>query len=212
MKKLFTLLFIALGTMSASAQLQFVDAQGKEVPNGTTLNIEARIIDDGFGDVLIEGNSGLSVKNTSANVVGTSVKWDVQQLDNGSVQVCFPANCVSHDAVGTYDTDKGTLAGNEVKELSSEWYADNYNAYGNAKVVYTLYAYDYNGLSYTNQRVESTITVNFSFTASAAIENVKAAQNTKEIFTLDGRRSNQMQKGVNLVRMSDGSVRKVLSK
>ena len=88
MKKVFTLLFLIAGTLSASAQLQFVDAQGKEVPNGTTLNIEARIIDDGFGDVLIEGNSGLSVKNTSANVVGTSVKWDVQQLDNGSVQVC----------------------------------------------------------------------------------------------------------------------------
>ena len=215
MKKVFTLLFFIVGTLSASAQLQFVDKEGNVVPNGTTLTIEAVVKDDGFGEVLVEANSGLSVKNTSTNIVGTSVIWDVQQLDNGSMQVCFPANCVSHDAVGIYQTDKGALEGGQVLELNSEWYAESINTYGQAKVVYTLLGYDYNALngSYTNMRDESLVTIIYTYTAPSAIENVTTGQKTeKEVYTLDGRHSNRMQKGINLVRMGDGSVRKVISK
>ena len=38
------------------------------------------------------------------------------------------------------------------------------------------------------------------------------SQVTKNIFTMDGRRVNTLQKGINIVKMSDGSVKKVLVK
>jgi hypothetical protein len=211
MKKLFTLLFIALGTMSANAQLQFVDKDGNVVPDGTTLNIEAVAMDDGFGGILIEANSGLSVKNTSDKTVGTSVDWQVEQLDNGAVQVCFPEACVSHNATGLYHTDKGTLEANETRALNSEWYPDTY---GQAKVKYTLLAYDYSTLGYNNVRDIAIVYINYTYTdPAAAIESHNAERRTvKDIYSLNGTRTAQTHRGVNIVRMSDGSVRKVLSK
>lgn len=211
MKKLFTLLFIALGTMSANAQLQFVDKDGNEVPNGTTLNIEAVALDDGFGGTLIEANSGLSVKNTSDKTVGTSVDWQVEQLDNGAVQVCFPEACVSHNATGLYNTDKGTLEANETRALNSEWYPDTY---GQAKVKYTLLAYDYSPLGYNNVRDIAIVYINYTYTDPAtAIESHNAERRTvKDIYTLNGTRTAQTHRGINIVRMSDGSVRKIIAK
>ena len=162
MKKLFTLLFIALGTMSANAQLQFVDKDGNVVPDGTTLNIE--------------------VKNTSDKTVGTSVDWQVEQLDNGAVQVCFPEACVSHNATGLYHTDKGTLEANETRALNSEWYPDTY---GQAKVKYTLLAYDYSPLGYNNVRDIAIVYINYTYTdPAAAIESHNAERRTvKDIYT-----------------------------
>ena len=211
MKKLFTLLFIALGTMSANAQLQFVDKDGNVVPDGTTLNIEAVALDDGFGGTLIEANSGLSVKNTSDKTVGTSVDWQVEQLDNGAVQVCFPEACVSHNTTGLYHTDKGTLEANETRALNSEWYPDTY---GQAKVKYTLLAYDYSPLGYNNVRDIAIVYINYTYTDPAtAIESHNAERRTvKDIYTLNGTRTAQTHRGINIVRMSDGSVRKIIAK
>lgn len=211
MKKIITLLFFAVGTMSANAQLQFVDKDGNVVPNGTTLNIEAVALDDGFGGTFIEANSGLSVKNTSDKTVGTSVDWQVEQLDNGAVQVCFPENCVSHNATGLYHTDKGTLEANETRALNSEWYPDTY---GQAKVKYTLLAYDYSPLGYNNVRDIAIVYVNYTYTDPAtAIESHNAERRTvKDIYTLNGTRTAQTHRGINIVRMSDGSVRKIIAK
>lgn len=211
MKKIITLLFFAVGTMSANAQLQFVDKDGNVVPDGTTLNIEAVALDDGFGGTFIEANSGLSVKNTSDKTVGTSVDWQVEQLDNGAVQVCFPENCVSHNATGLYHTDKGTLEANETRALNSEWYPDTY---GQAKVKYTLLAYDYSPLGYNNVRDIAIVYVNYTYTDPAtAIESHNAERRTvKDIYTLNGTRTAQTHRGINIVRMSDGSVRKIIAK
>ena len=51
-----------------------------------------------------------------------------------------------------------------------------------------------------------------SFTSTNAIENVIADDGTYKIYTIDGKQVPNLQKGVNIIKMSDGSTKKVLIK
>ncbi len=195
MNRFFTFIFGCAFTLAASAQtadLQFTDKNGNVVPDGTTLTIDAEAIDDGF-DIIYEANSGLFVRNNRSILTGASIKWTVEQIDNGAVQLCFPINCVSKDATGTFDTEKGALEANETRSLQSEWYAD---AYGQCKVVYELMAYDYNGITgYSNPRVASTVTIIYRYADPAGINPV-SVQRPQTYYDLSGRRVEQPVKGL----------------
>ena len=100
MKKIVSLclgLFAALAIQAQSDfPLQFVDKNGNEVTDGTTLNItEAE--DDGFGGIIMP--SGLSVKNTSSDEVQCGGAFIISSMSNGAFQSCFPTNCMQASQV-----------------------------------------------------------------------------------------------------------------
>ena len=63
---------------------------------------------------------------------------------------------------------------------------------------------------HSTTRLRRTVTVNDSSTAINELQN-EALEEAK-IFDMSGTRINNLQKGVNIVRMSDGSVKKVVVK
>jgi hypothetical protein len=56
------------------------------------------------------------------------------------------------------------------------------------------------------------VTITGYFTFIDAIENVVAEDDTYEIYTLDGKQVEALQKGVNIIRYSNGSTQKVFVK
>lgn len=57
------------------------------------------------------------------------------------------------------------------------------------------------------------LTFSFDDEASTAINETSASDNTvKGIYTIDGIKTNTMHKGINIIRMADGSVRKIMNK
>ena len=94
MKKLFTLIIpMLMGVSALHAQdfpLQFVDAQGNVVADGTVLQLTT-VEDLGYGDVQIP--AGLFVENKTADEVTCGTDYSITALPNGAFQTCFPTNC-----------------------------------------------------------------------------------------------------------------------
>jgi hypothetical protein len=55
------------------------------------------------------------------------------------------------------------------------------------------------------------IVINGSYTTTN-IENIENQEDVRNIYTIDGKRTNEPRKGINIVRLKDGSIRKVLIK
>ena len=97
MKKLFTLfLFSLLSTLCAVAQdsstFQFVDKGGNTVANGTSLTVSELTEDEIMGNFI---STGLSVKNTSDSKASVRISYQIETLDNGMFQICFPSSCIT---------------------------------------------------------------------------------------------------------------------
>lgn len=134
MKKILSILALfACGVFAAQAQvdktLQFVDKEGKVVENGAELTLTE--VEAPWGDDQIV--LPLSVKNTKKAKnpenpedvkkakAGVRLIFNIMQIDNGNLQVCFPSNCTSVNEPKEYITEKGTLEAGEVKEMATEW-------------------------------------------------------------------------------------------
>jgi hypothetical protein len=155
MKKLFTFLSLCLLSIAASAQeYVFTDAQGKAYDDGAVIN-RTEVEDDGFGDINLP--AGLFVKNVgAAEGSEVAVIAEITKIDNGALQLCFPTNCRSFSAVGTFESEgKASLASGEAKDLSTEWLPTEY---GECIVTYT--AKKYQGIASTAVR---TITVKYKY-------------------------------------------------
>lgn len=205
MKHLFTLLaFMMLGCMvQAQNSYVFSDKDGNVIENGATIE-RTEVEDDGFGSILIK--SGLYVKNNNApENYQVAVVANITRLDNGDVQLCFPTNCHNYSEVGTYGGDtKGTVAQGAVKDIQSEWLP---TAYGECIVEYT--AQNYQGSAFPKDKY--TVTIHYKYAQSAGIEQTKNSQTAgvSACYDLLGRQTTAAQRGVTIVRMNDGSVRKI---
>jgi len=203
MKQIVIFLLMSLYGMTAMAQnttgYVFCDKDGNEITATeiTCSNAE----DDGFGGILVP--SGLYVKNVSGDDGTTvAVKADITRLDNGSVQVCFPLNCLSKSTTGEIaENGKGTIAIGQVKDLMTEWLP---TAYGECVVEYT--ATIYKGAF---KRGSFSITANYKYVDAAGAGTLPAVGNSRitHSYDLSGRRAT---KGLRIVRKADGTVRKVI--
>lgn len=203
MKKIFTLLlFMLLGTMTFAQQnYVFADKDGHVIENGAVVT-RTEAEDDGF-NVLVK--SGLYLKNVDApsNYTAT-VKAQITRIENGTVQLCFPINCLSSNRVGLFGSDeKAALEQGEVKNLMSEWLPD---AYGECIVEYTVQ--NYQGAFPKNKY---TVTVKYQYADPTGIEQVRNGQSAGcQYFDLTGHQSKSAQRGLNIVRSSDGRVYKYI--
>jgi hypothetical protein len=214
MKKI-TTLFAALlmGTLAATAQtednsLQFVDADGNIIADGTTLTLST-VVDDGFSLMI---PSGVYVRNTTDAAVTGGSRYQITALSNGAIQTCFPQNCIQRQALGQWDSEPGELAAGITKSIQTEWLPDGE---GQASMTFQLLTYKYNSVkrTYSVKGYGPTLTLNFTYHPSS-IDGVDAnglRVSRVEYFTLDGRRTLSPAHGVYFVRTSyhGGAVRLV---
>ena len=218
MKKIFTLamlLVLGLGTSFAQDEeidntLKFVDAQGAVVPDGSEIT-RTEVEDNGMD---LQISTGLSVKNTSTEPVGTKCEFNVLELPTGSVNCCFPMACMSALKTGTFKTMGGSLAPSETKDFQTEWIG--FEQYGKAKATFQILICELGQFGKAGDVIANgpKITINFVYSDPTGINgptNV-TVNRVAERYNAAGARIYAPVKGINILKMEDGSVRKVLVK
>lgn len=208
MKRFFTLLSLfMLGITAINADnFVFVDKDGNVIEDGATITV-TEFEEDAFGSVQLK--SGLSVKNVGApSNYSVRIHNEITRIDNGNVQVCFPVYCHNYTAVGTNKSEEGTLSTDEVKDIQSEWFPESY---GECIVTYQAMALQPMANLYI-EKGGPKVTIHYIYSDQAGVTSLKNHVEAVEYFNLQGRHTVQPQRGINIVRMSDGSVRKMLNK
>lgn len=238
MKKLFTLCAaVLMGSVMAFAQtdntFRFVDADGNEVPDGTVLEryekIDGREEIPGWG-VYDKGTyipTGLYVENTSSEEGFCAIDYQVTQIDGGAFLICFPMNCENKTTVtDLISTGTGPIQAGNKSDLQTEWFVrianteTEYQGICKATIqVKTMRRiktgevggfpiYDYEFVGY-GPKVE--IIFHNDGTTEGITAPEKAGQAEVEAYySLDGCRRDVPQKGLNIVKYSDGTAKKVV--
>lgn len=125
MKRIFTvLLYLFIVSMTLWAQdvdrsFVFVDENGTEVVDGATI---VRNLVQNYDDETEFINAGLSVQKTSAASSDyIRLNYTIEQIDNGSYQLCYPTTCNMQTVVGSYETGIGQLM-SDVQDIQCEWF------------------------------------------------------------------------------------------
>lgn len=208
MKKLSTLaLLLMMGVMSAWSQTEnifcFIDKNGNTVENGAVLTI-TDAEDDGWGGVILP--SGLSVKNTTGEEASLRIHCELQTLDNGVFQICFPTNCLSREKVETFVTPSGSVDAGAVKDILSEWLPETY---GKCKVVYQIEVMKMISLiplQYESLGMGSSITVEYVYSDNAGVNAAVSGNEPSAYYNLNGTKFDAPQRGLNIIRMKNGQV------
>ena len=210
MKKTFTLIFALFLAITLSAQdtkgyFQFADKDGNIIADGTTIVRNVPETDD-FGEVLI--HSGLFIKNVAApNGTPVWLVTDITRIDNGTLQICFPQNCISYSRVGSNKSAASTIASGEQADIQSEWLP---SAYGECFVTYTAKPLEKFGKTYTENEGPS-VTVHYIMQDPALISQTATSKAVPTAtYDTQGRLASTDSHGMRIIRMSDGTVRKVI--
>lgn len=208
MKKFFTLCLLvvaaSLHAQDIDETFQFITADGTVVPNGSTVTVSDLVEDEFLGNFI---PTGLFVKNTTDDAsTMVRVKYDIEELPNGSFQICFPITCQSKDAIGTYYSSSGSLPASEPVDLQCEWFPE---AYGTCKATLQLELMMRTG-TFPNFREEKvadgpTINLVFNYVDPAGVSTLSLDDASVDaVYTADGRSLSSLRKGLNIVRMTDG--------
>jgi len=171
MKKIFTSLFLlcvlstAVWADDIDKTLIFVDANGTEVADGSVIEVTT-LEDDGWGGQMMP--TGLKVKNTSSSDVTMSVAYNIQRMDNGNFQICFPSSCIYKSTTGEFETTTGSVKASKTSDLAAEWIPAEY---GEMNVVLQIVYYKYNAVTkkYTKSGDGPTATVKFNYSENSGV-------------------------------------------
>ena len=139
-----------------------MDEEGKIIPNGATV---VRNVLESFDESEVI-YSGISVKNTNGSNDYIKMIYEIERIDNGIYQICFPSTCNMQDEVGAYETAVGQLMG-EMQDIQSEWFP---TANGTCVVTMTIEIFTKQGLfppSYVHKAYGPSVTVQFVKSSSA---------------------------------------------
>ena len=117
---LLTSLFVSAQAQTSSNDVAFVDAQGKIIPNGTTVVLNA-VKDAMFPPEWKEIAGEVYIKNTSDKDLTVTLFSRINSVDEGNVTVCALAGCTPLD--GDNSTEIGSqplLAGSERESIAIE--------------------------------------------------------------------------------------------
>ena len=208
MKKLFTLfLFSLLSTLCAVAQdsstFQFVDKDGNTVANGTSLTVSELTEDEIMGNFI---TTGLSVKNTSGSNASVRISYQIETLDNGLFQICFPSSCIPKTTTGSFETTKGEMAAGEVRDLQCEWFPI---AYGTCKATLAIEVLSALGTKIADGPA---IQVTFAYADPSHVGAFSTEATVSECYTLQGLPATSSHQGVTITRLSDGRIIKSFTK
>ncbi len=216
MKKLFTSILV-FTCLTASAQsvdttFQFVDEEGNIIPDGSEITVKGLTPENEYEDAYI--SSGLYVQNTTDEKAGVGLTLSISRIDNGELQCCFPSSCNNQKTILTdHDNSKGFMTANQTKAFNTEFFP---TAYGTCTATFQLRVHEDTGALLPGDQIATgpTITVNFVYDeTSAGIDGIPADKSeVVGVYTTDGHQLSAPVKGVNILKSSDGTVKKVYVK
>ena len=198
MKKTITLLMCLFAAFVVQAQndfpLQFVGADGDIIPDGTVVNITEIEIDELFGDMLMP--AGIAVTNVSSDVVYGGATYTILTISNGRFQTCFPNNCMSQMATGTFSTSADAIMPGQLRDMQTEFFPDS-DADGKCFVVYQLQTFRKVGSNFLPDEDGPTITLRFA-TNPDGIGNIKAGKDVYSVtyYDLSGQKVERPKRGI----------------
>lgn len=235
MKKIFTLCVALFAAVSMFAQetkgmFEFATADGTVVPSGSVIT-KSDVEDftdpvEGEDDMQIPTGLWIKPIKTVLNGEKLAVKLrvDVENIDHGSIAFCPLGNCSSAKDKGTYESNGGFV--DKLDDLQTEWKIvdeETHKAkYGEATAKLTLVACRKVSLGKDDFGVEhfgfkdvgesSTVTVKFVYneksTGINGISNTNATVVAR--YAADGTRLSAPQKGLNIVKLSNGKTVKYI--
>lgn len=226
MKKIFLFSLALMSAVATFAQddakgtLELLDSLGNVLDDGSTITVK-RIEKDDFGTVMVP--SGLYVKqaNPEEDLYGGILGVNIKSIDSGTLQFCFPSNCKTATKPGSYinGTTSGDIALKSATDykknsLQTEWLPD---AYGKCTATFTIYACMNVGGGFPpvwdNIGASTSVTVNFVYDeTSTGIRDLATDSKATVVarYTVDGKRTSELQKGINIVKLSNGKTVKVI--
>lgn len=235
MKKIFTLCVALFAAVSMFAQetkgmFEFATADGTVVPSGTVItksDVEDHTDpEEGEDDMQIPTGLWIKPIKTVLNGEKLAVKLrvDVENIDHGSIVFCPLGNCRSAKDKGTYESN-GVFV-DKLDDLQTEWKIvdeETHKAkYGEATAKLTLVAcrkvsqgkdqFGVEHFKYEDVGDCSTVTVHFVYNEkSTGINGISNADATVVArYAADGTRLSAPQKGLNIVKLSNGKTVKYI--
>ena len=208
MKKLLTLfLFSLLSTLCAVAQdsstFQFVDKNDNTIASVTSLPVSELTEDE----IMVKFISiRLSVKHTSETNASVRISYQIETLDNGLFQICFPSSCITKTTTGSFETTKGEMAAGEVRDLQCEWFP---KAYGTCKATLAIEVLSALGTKIADGPA---IQVTFAYADPSHVGAFSTEATVSECYTLQGQPATSSHQGVTITRLSDGRIIKSFTK
>lgn len=236
MKKIFTLCFALFSAVTMFAQetkgmFEFATADGTVVPSGTVItksDVEYFTDpEDGYDTKQI--STGLFVKPIKTDLNGEKIcvklRLNVERIDNGSIAFCLLGNCKKAIEEGEFESNGGFV--DKLDDLQTEWIIGKDEEtdkamYGEAKAKLTLVVcrkvslgkdqFGIEKFDYEDIGESSTITVHFVYNEkSTGINGINNADATVVArYAADGTRLSAPQKGLNIVKLSNGKTVKYI--
>ncbi|HAH77467.1 MAG TPA: hypothetical protein DCL91_06130 [Prevotella stercorea] len=231
MKKIFTLCVALFAAVSMFAQetkgmFEFATADGTVVPSGSVItksDVEDHTDpEEGVDNMQIP--TGLWIKPVKTELNGeklcVKLRVDVEKIDHGRIDFCLLGNCISAVREGTYESNGGFV--DKLDDLQTEWRIGTDEEtdkakYGEATAKLTLVVCRKDDLGvehfgFKNVGESSTVTVKFVYNEkSTGINGISNANATVVArYAADGTRLSAPQKGLNIVKLSNGKTVKYI--
>ena len=209
---------LCLGTVNVAAQDEeeldesfiFVDKEGNEIADGSTVTFVGGKPNPFTGEVQVDVE--VSVKNTLPSAEYCSLHIVTTSLPSGSITSCFPSLC-TNNIPADYESDSGSLFSGETRGLITEWIVEDGN-YGTATLTLQLRHMEKFATTYIPVGEGPTINVNLIYSDPAAIDGIEGNDNTRIVarYNANGQIVKSPVKGVNILKLSNGKVVKVIEK
>lgn len=228
MKKIFTLFVALFCTVAMFAQdtkgmFEFADKNGNVVPNGSTLTKTE--VETGKR---LQINTGLFVKPVKPELngekLGVKMRVEVENLDHGTIRYCLLGSCSVASEKGTFYSTSNFVE--TLDDLATEWIMgtdkEGKALKGEATVKLTLVACQKKSSGFDEFGIEqfeweekgdcSSVTVKFVCDGTTAINGVTNNTNATVVarYAADGTRLSAPQKGLNIVKLSNGKTVKYI--
>lgn len=217
MKKLFTLCIALLfSCVAMNAQnFIFVDGDGNTIENGATLTMDQVSYKEDFVfnpdgsyeiiQVPMISLSGVYIKNNSAESQSCKVTYNVTALPNGSFAACCAENCSNLDSEGTIEKNANADAGKTIDiSTDTEW----------VPVAAGTTTVKISAQGSKSMLPDSEITINFIYDGTASVDGIQNNADNKVVarYSINGQLLDAPQKGINILKYSDGRIEKVIVK
>lgn len=194
----------ALHSYSQDFAYEFAKADGTIVPDGSVVTITtAEDAGDGSGDIFMD--AALYAKNVDGDADDLlRIAYEVQTMESGDMQICFPSACKNINSVSSGTTNPGKLNG-ERHSIATEWFPMEY---GRCTVKLSLQTVvKTKGNNYEVIDDGPTITLNFVYSDPASVRSSSVSVATPvAYYSLSGQRLSGRPHGIVMVRLSDGRV------
>lgn len=221
MKKIYLLCLAMMGLFALQANAQsseidntfrFQDANGNEVKDGTTLTLST----------LTEGkiSTGLYIKNISGKQTAGNLSIDITNMPNGSFGTCSFGSCLPAWAKGgVYQSSSCVVEANaQAQDIATEWVPAAYGDWTATMQIEVREVKTTTKFGITQSTPGEVtgygpkVTLHFVYADPTGINGISSTQGKKvaAIYSASGARLADMQKGLNIVKYTDGTTAKVL--